>query len=132
MAAKACFTCSYVGGPPIALETCDVSFINYTEMHILKPPPTHSFPFTFLFFSFLFFFFFFSGFNKKPISTYRTKQLAGSRPARFPTAIYFWSMRGDTSFRLTTGTRGLFLESPEKFSGPKSQLSNCNPIVLKS
>ena len=28
--------------------------------------------------------------------------------------------------------RGLFLESPEDFSGPKSQLSNSNPLVLKS
>ena len=28
--------------------------------------------------------------------------------------------------------RVLFLESPEKFSGPKSQFSNCNPLVLKS
>ena len=27
---------------------------------------------------------------------------------------------------------GLFLESPENFSGPKSQLWNCNPLVLKS
>ena len=27
---------------------------------------------------------------------------------------------------------GLFLESPENFSGPKSQLSNCNALVLKS
>ena len=27
---------------------------------------------------------------------------------------------------------GLFLESLEKFSGPKSQLSNYNPLVLKS
>ena len=28
--------------------------------------------------------------------------------------------------------RGLFLESPESVSGPESQLSNCNPLVLKS
>ena len=28
--------------------------------------------------------------------------------------------------------RGPFLESPENFSDPKSQLSNCNPVVLKS
>ena len=28
--------------------------------------------------------------------------------------------------------RVLPLESPEKFSGPKSQFSNCNPLVLKS
>ena len=28
--------------------------------------------------------------------------------------------------------RGLFLESPEILSGPKSQLSNCNPLVLQS
>ena len=27
--------------------------------------------------------------------------------------------------------RGPFLESPENFSGPKSYLSNCNPLVLK-
>ena len=27
---------------------------------------------------------------------------------------------------------GLFLESPENFSGPKSQLSNFNLLVLKS
>ena len=27
---------------------------------------------------------------------------------------------------------GLFLESPENFLGPKSQLSNCHPLVLKS
>jgi len=27
---------------------------------------------------------------------------------------------------------GLFLESPGNFSGPKSQLSNCNALVLKS
>ena len=59
MAAKACFTCAYVGGPPIALETCDVSFINYIETHILKPPPTHLLPFYFLEGG---------GFNKKPIS----------------------------------------------------------------
>jgi len=26
-------------------------------------------------------------------------------------------------------TRGPFLESPENFSGPKSKLSNCNPLV---
>ena len=26
----------------------------------------------------------------------------------------------------------LFLESPEDFSGPKSQLPNCSPLVLKS
>ena len=29
-------------------------------------------------------------------------------------------------------SRGLVLESPENFSGSKSQLSNCNPLVLKS
>ena len=28
--------------------------------------------------------------------------------------------------------RGLFLESSKNFSGPKSLLSNCNPLVLKS
>ena len=28
--------------------------------------------------------------------------------------------------------RVLFVESLENFSGPKSQLSNCNPLVLKS
>ena len=27
---------------------------------------------------------------------------------------------------------GLFLDIPENISGPKSQLSNCNPLVLKS
>ena len=27
---------------------------------------------------------------------------------------------------------GLFLESPENFSGPKSQLSNCNPLFWKA
>ena len=29
-------------------------------------------------------------------------------------------------------SRGLFLESQENFSGPKGQLSNCNPLVSKS
>ena len=29
-------------------------------------------------------------------------------------------------------TSGLFLESPWNFSGSKSQLLNCNPLVLKS
>ena len=29
-------------------------------------------------------------------------------------------------------TRGLFLESPDNFSGPKSQSSNCNLLSLKS
>ena len=29
-------------------------------------------------------------------------------------------------------SRGLFLESPENFSGSKNQLSNCNPLILKS
>ena len=29
-------------------------------------------------------------------------------------------------------SRGPFLESPENFSGPKSKLSNCNPLALKS
>ena len=38
------------------------------------------------------------------------------------------SMHWSTS----SGTRGLFLESPEMFSGPKSHLSNCNPLVFKS
>ena len=28
--------------------------------------------------------------------------------------------------------RGWFRESPDNFSGPKSQLSSCNPLVLKS
>ena len=27
---------------------------------------------------------------------------------------------------------GLFLERPENFSGPNSNLSNCNPLALKS
>ena len=31
-----------------------------------------------------------------------------------------------------TGHWGLFLESTENFSGPKSQSSNCNPLILKS
>ena len=30
------------------------------------------------------------------------------------------------------GARGLFLKSPEKFSGLKSQLSNCSVLLLKS
>lgn len=38
------------------------------------------------------------------------------------------SMHWSTS----SGTRGLFLESPEMFSGPKSYLSNCNPLAFKS
>ena len=29
-------------------------------------------------------------------------------------------------------TWGLFLETPENFPGPKCQLSNCNPLFLKS
>ena len=33
----------------------------------------------------------------------------------------------------TTGvSKDLFSESPLNFSGPKSRLSNCNPLVLKS
>ena len=32
----------------------------------------------------------------------------------------------------TSHTRGLSLESPENFSGPKSQLPNFNLLVLKS
>lgn len=39
-------------------------------------------------------------------------------------------IRGDS--KCIKGCPGLFLEGPENFSGPKSQLSNCNWLVLKS
>ena len=41
-----------------------------------------------------------------------------------------WNQSKVTVFELTFW--GLFLESPVNASGPKSQLSNCNPPVLKS
>ena len=34
--------------------------------------------------------------------------------------------------KLSLNSRGLFLKSPENFSGPKSQLSNLNLLGLKS
>ena len=35
------------------------------------------------------------------------------------------------SREITDQARCLFLESPENFSGPKSQLPNCKPLALK-
>ena len=44
----------------------------------------------------------------------------------------FFRIRAIDALGLEHGpSRGLFLESPENFSGPKSQLSHCNPLVLK-
>ena len=40
------------------------------------------------------------------------------------TKLFFFQREGES--------RGLFLESPENFSGPKSQSSNCNLLILKS
>ena len=40
--------------------------------------------------------------------------------------------RTRTADRVEKGTRGLFLESPNNFSGPKSYSSNCNLLRLKS
>ena len=52
--------------------------------------------------------------------------------------LYTWVGRDDVEWDImsrrerSNKTRGLFLKSPENFSGTKSQLSNCNPLVLKS
>ena len=41
-------------------------------------------------------------------------------------------MMHSTTTQALRKSRGLFLETPEYFFGPKSQLSNCHPLVLKS
>ena len=43
-----------------------------------------------------------------------------------------WFVNGTLEETLNSRFGGLFLENIENLSGPKSQLSNCNPVVLKA